>query len=143
MRVFLRRLTSHDPTTFIGTFAAWAISCGCSLLFTDDGLARSPVWTGLREISPSETLWGSLMVADGLLLFVAIRARRIPFRAAITLFSATLWLLIGVSITITGYRIGLFTVVGPFSIWCGVLAWFAVTRWMVYPANGEDNHGVR
>jgi hypothetical protein len=137
VRVLLRRLATRDPTTFIGTFAAWALSLGLGLILTHDAFSYNPAWDGLRSINPRDTIWGIVFVADGLLLLLALRASKLPHRAAITLFSSVMWCLVATSMLYCSIRAGIFSSVGTFSLWCSVQGGMAVERWIATHEKGE------
>jgi hypothetical protein len=141
LRTLLTRLFRTDPSTFTGAFAAWSLTVGTSLLGPGKTFELSPAWATLQAMHGTDKDWGAMMIADGLLLLVALRLQRIPFRVGICLFSAIMWMLLGISMVYNGYvRGGFISIVGVFSIWCSIQAWIAVDLWVYHmPPDQEDS----
>ncbi len=129
MRTLIGRITNSDPTTFVTTFAVWALLLGTALIWTENYYNLSPGWDLIRVYIHSDTVLGWMMVIDAALLIAAVRFQRDSYRTVITLCSGLLWGLLGIALTYSAYQKHILSVVGIFSLWCSMQAIFAVGRW--------------
>lgn len=143
MRVLLKRMFLADPSTFTAAFAVWTICVGATVAGPGESFIRFPFLASLERIYPHENFWGWLMIINGVLLLWSIRLPVIPFRAMISLVSAVLWLMLGVSMIInTWIQEGRFSTAGTYSVWCAIQSLVAVEQWVVYtPTAGGSNGG--
>jgi len=130
MRVFIRRLTKSDPTTFVTSFAVWSIVVGTALAGPHNLFTIWPSWQALEEIYNNDNAWGWLMISDGIMLLVSIRWAIPTVRATITLFSAVLWFVIGGAMLASGYQHGYISTIGLYSVICAVMATLATEQWL-------------
>lgn len=83
--------------------------------------------------------WGWAMLVDSLLLIIGLRLKRIPQRAAINVFSAVMWALLGSSMVANAWKMGFISIVGAYSIWCSVQVLLTVGKWLVQ----DESYGDR
>ncbi len=131
MRVFLDRVTNSDPTTFVTSFAVWAMCMGVGLVVTNDFYALSPSWVIVQHYIPNDTVLGWMMLVDSVLLLLAVRFQRESYRTVITLCSSLLWGLLGMAVLLAAYRNHIASPTGLFCVWCSLQGLFAVGRWTV------------
>jgi hypothetical protein len=132
MRVFLRRLRL-DPLTFIICFATWSMICGLSLALPGEAWSYNPAWATLQAFRVPDTAWGLLMIADAILLFLAIRITDTSYRAAICIVTGVTWALLGISILVTSFQqFGHLSAVGAFSTVGAILCLVAAEKWVAF-----------
>lgn len=78
------------------------------------------------------------MLADSLLLVIGLRLKKIPQRAAINVFSAVMWALLGSSMIGNAWKMGFISIVGVYSLWCSVQVLLTVGKWLVQDEHNGD-----
>lgn len=108
---------------FFWMFATWAGLTSAALLGPGDIFVINPVFSILRSTGVSEDIWGWIMLADAVFLGLCLLVLSRSFRSAVLLTSGAIWSFIGVLLVVGGYRVGVFSGSGAYSMVCALACW--------------------
>lgn len=138
MLVLWGKVIRPEPSTMVVSFVAWSTVVGVSLVVPGNAFELSPAWSSLQAIHASDREWGVAMMVDALLLCISLRMRTIPYRAAITVFSAIMWTLLGISMVWNAWSAGFVSIAGVYSVWCALQALLCVGKWFAEDYDNGD-----
>lgn len=132
------RFFTGRPTSFIGAFAVWAMTVGMSLVLPGNGFELSPAWASLQVFQVQDHVWGSVMMLNGMIILYTMRLTNKVVISSVSLVSAIMWLLLGMSMVVNAYKAGFLSVVGAFSVWCALQALIDMDQWVIFQVR-EDH----
>lgn len=132
MRGLSKTIYKHSPMTPILWFGVWSVVNGIGLMWPGSMFNVNKTWARLQAIHASDFEWGVLMFIIGVALIASLYIRSMALRSTICLFASVMWGLLGLSMVVSGYDYGIFSIIGLYSLWCAINAILAMSWWIYH-----------